>query len=245
MTAIQLSQRSPSDLVDHAVVLGRRHFLGLLGLGLVPLLGATWAGHLSAEAGGMRTLTGLAFTVAAYMLHGLSEAAIIAGAWELLHGRPAGLLPVWAMVARRGPSAAIGYSIKAIMIILGMFLVVPGFYLLALYFAVPAATVIEGVGIRASFARSRALARDSMMRILLSIGLVWIVTAAVSIGLQLGLPVLGVARGSPLIYLAGVLWSLLIAPIRGALTALVYLDIRMRREGYDLQSLLSSLPGAA
>ena len=29
-----------------------------------------------------------------------------------------------------------------------------------------------------------------------------------------------------------------------ALSALVYLELRVRREGYDLQQLLSSMPGA-
>jgi hypothetical protein len=34
-------------------------------------------------------------------------------------------------------------------------------------------------------------------------------------------------------------------PFQGALSAIVYLELRVRKEGYDLQRLFQSLPSAA
>jgi hypothetical protein len=235
---------STSALVDQAIVLGRRHFLPLVRLGIVPLLAANWAGYHSSFSGGVASGGGALFWASAYLLYGLSEAAMIAGAWELLHGRSADSLHIWSLVGRRAVPIAIGYLIKSVMVTLGILaVIIPGFYLLALYFAIPAVTVIEGVGIRASFAHSRTLARGAMLRILLSIGLVWVLAAVVGVVIQQGLPLAGVLRGSPLVYLLVVLWGVLIAPVRAALTTLVYLDLRVRKEGYDLQVAMSSLPG--
>jgi hypothetical protein len=78
--------------------------------------------------------------------------------------------------------------------------------------------------------------------ILLSIGAFWIIPLVLAAwGFPFALTHLGVHPQSLIRVAVNTLWAGLIVPIRSAMTAVVYLELRIRKEGYDLQVLLSSL----
>lgn len=238
-----LSPRAALELVDKAFVLGKRHFWVLLRLGLIPFLAAI--GFVYVFGWPARTFAArMSATLAAYVAYSLMETVTMVGAWDLLHGVTLDLGDAWSRVRRRAISAPTSFVIKVLLIALGgIAFVLPGLYFLAIYFAVPGVSAIENLGIRASLVRSRALARGSIPGILLSVGAYWILAVLVSWGLARGLALLG----APLAVRTAVsiLWGALILPFRAALTALVYLELRIRKEGYDLQRALGSLPSAA
>jgi hypothetical protein len=78
------------------------------------------------------------------------------------------------------------------------------------------------------------------------VGAFWIVTIAVAAwGLPFALTRAGVPPQSIVRFLMNLLWAGLVVAFRAALLAVVYLELRVRKEGYDLQTLLSALPSAA
>jgi hypothetical protein len=244
LTTAPLPPRVAIEVVDKALVLGKRHFWSLLRLALIPFLLASGVTHLYVFTA--TTIIGRSMaTLVVYVFFGLMEAATVAGAWDLLHGAPLDVADVWRRVRRRAITIPIAFTIKIVLAVLGVLaLVVPGLYFLAIYFAVPAVNVIEGLGLRAGFLRSRRLALGSIPGILLSIGAFWIIAGVVGVVVPRGLTLLGVPRVSLIRTVVSLSWALVITPFRAALSAAVYLELRVRKEGYDLQSLLQSLPSA-
>ncbi len=238
-----LSPKVALELVDKALVLGKRHFWSLMRLALIPFLAATGIVYVFVRPA--TTVAGRsAATIAAYALYAVMEAVTMVGAWDLLHGEALDVATAWSRVRRRALSVAISFAIKAFLIVLGgIALVVPGLYFLGIYFAVPGANAIEDLGIHASLVRSRALALGSIPGILLSVGALWIVAVLASLALARGLIFLGAAPA--IRTAASIVWAALVVPFRAALSTLVYLEIRIRKEGYDLQHALRSLPSAA
>jgi hypothetical protein len=229
------------ELVDGAIMMGKRWFWPLLRLGLVPFI-ATAALFYVAQSDTSLFVRYTA-TLGCYASAGLLDAAMVAGAWQLIHGQAADPSVVWAILQRRAGSIALANALKGVIELAGfILLVVPGVYILALWFAVPGAIAIENVGVREAFARSQELARGSMKRIFSSIGLFWVAVLAVAIVLPLAMAGVGIPENSNLTRIVASLWWFPIEPFRMSLTALVYLDLRMRKEGYDLQRGLSLLP---
>jgi len=243
MTATPLPPRIALELVDKALVLGKRHFWALMRLALIPFLAATGIVYLFGRPA--TTVTGrMAATLAAYVAYALMEAVTMVGAWDLLHGTPLDVGEAWSRVRRRAISVPTSFVIRIFLMVLGgIALVLPGLYFLAIYFAVPGVNAIEDLSLRASLARSRALALGSIPGILVSVGAYWILAVLVSLGLARGLRLLGAPFAVRTI--VSISWGAVIVPFRAALSALVYLELRIRREGYDLQRALGSLPSAA
>jgi hypothetical protein len=239
-----LPSRVAIECIDDAVVLSKRHFWPLLRLSVIPLLlysatvYTTYLWHMPYWA---RLLFGLLW----YATFGFVEAVSVVGAWELLHGRNLDALAVWRRVFRRFFTVLFAAWIRIYLILLGIVaLIAPGLYFLAIYFAVPTVIVIEDLGLWASLKRSRSLALGSIWGILLSIGVAWIIVVLVAFFIPRGLTQLGVSYSSPLRLLLSIGWAAVVVPFRSALSARVYLEIRTRKEGYDLQHLMGSLTDA-
>jgi len=212
-------------------------------LALIPFLAATGIVYVFGWPATTVAGRGTA-TIAAYAVYAWMEAVTMVGAWDLLHGESLDVAKAWSRVRRRAISISISFVIKAFLIVLGgIALVVPGLYFLGIYFAVPGANAIEDLGIRAGLVRSRALALGSIPAILLSVGAFWLVAVLASLALGRGLIFLGAAPA--IRTAASIVWAALVVPFRAALSTLVYLEIRIRKEGYDLQHALRSLPSAA
>jgi hypothetical protein len=239
-----LPPRVAIECIDQAIVLGKRNFWPLLRLALVPFLAYAVIIYLFR---GRTTPVGIVLAnVLVYAIYGLLEAATVAGAWELLHGRPPDVGATWRLVSRHAISVVVASWVRILLILLGaILLVIPGLYFLTIYFGVPTVNVIEGLGVRASLVRSRSLALGSLSGILLSMGGLWILVAVVAILIPRFLTAVGVPALSVLRPFCALAWGAFVVPFRAALAACVYLEIRRRKEGYDLEHMMASLPGAA
>lgn len=245
MSSSVLPTRVAIECIDEALVLGKRHFWPLFRVGLIPFL--AYAGIAYFFTGRATPLAlRVPAIVVAYGFYALMEAVTIVGAWDLLHGRPLDIGTAWRAVRQHVFSILLAYWLRIAVIYVGLiFLIFPGIYFVAIYFAVPTVNVIEGLGVRASLTRSRSLALGSIPGILVSVGAFWFVAVAVAWLIPRALSHVGVPPGSVVRPVCSWSWAALVGPFRSAVTARIYLAIRVRKEGYDLQRMVSSLPSAA
>ncbi len=237
-----LTPRVAIECIDEALVLTRRNFWPLLRVGLIPYLLHAVASLLN----GGEPFGRLLGQIAAYGLYGLMEAATVTGAWDLLHGQSIRMGVIWGRVGHRFFSVLIAAWLRILLIFVGVLLIiVPGFYFMAIYFAVPFVNVTEDLGVGDSLSRSRSLAMGSVGGILVSLVGFWVIIAAVAIAIPRLLTQLGVSPFSVIHTASTLVWGAFVIPFRAALAARVYLEIRIRKEGYDLQQVMASLPNAA
>jgi hypothetical protein len=153
-------------------------------------------------------------------------------------------LSAWASYARALPRLPrlLGTQMLAGLIIgLGlMLLVVPGIYFYLWFFVVVPVVVIEGLGGTKALGRSRELMRDNIVKGFL-LGLVlfilsWIIQKLFEyVGDMIPWPH-PMAKN-----VLGVLLNALMLPIWTAATVLLYYDLRIRKEAFDLQQLAETL----
>ena len=122
---------------------------------------------------------------------------------------------------------------------------VPGALLIVRWFAVPAANVIEGTGVRQGFRRSRELARGNRRQIFITVGLL-------DVGMTVGALMLAIAAMDevtselPIWFtFFGSAFGLLYLIYHGVLSTALYANARVRNEGYDVEDLLPVTTGAA
>lgn len=134
-----------------------------------------------------------------------------------------------------------------------IFLIIPGIYVLCrLAVAIPSA-VLEDLGARDSLERSWGLTRENVGRILLIYLLSFILAIAASSLFEYPFTLLIVAaRRDPamvrmwtaLMQMGGFAAQVLIAPIGTIAISLLYYDLRVRKEAFDLQMLMQQRGGS-
>lgn len=237
-----LTPRVAIECIDEALVLTKRNFWSLLRVGLIPYLLHGVASVLNRGEVLSRSL----FLLAAYGLYGVMEAAMVTGAWDALHGQSIRFGFIWSRVAHRFFSVLIAAWVRILLVFVGMIaIIVPGLYFMAIYFAVPFVNVTEDLGVYASLQRSRSLALGSLWGILISMVGFWVIIAVIALAIPRLLVQLGVSPYSMIHTAATFVWGAFVLPLRAALAARVYLEIRIRKEGYDLQQAMAALPNAA
>jgi hypothetical protein len=113
---------------------------------------------------------------------------------------------------------------------------------LSRYFAIPAVTVLEQRGARDSMQRSRALSRSETAKIAKTLILLYIVYGV----LLLAIPaVIGFLTHELAIWqIFTTVASMFLYPLVPIATTLLYYDIRIRKEGFDLQLMAAALEPA-
>ncbi|MBX6333208.1 MAG: hypothetical protein IRY91_15290 [Gemmatimonadaceae bacterium] len=270
MSPIALRPRSPTEIVDASLRLVRQYYPQLTALTLVALLpyvallllvrdamtnpftvfpmvivqvlsttvaeAATIVtvsdGYLTGE---VRIGTALATTVQRVLtLIGAAFARwiFLFGVGILIMLIPAGL----GATIFRGAMAPVG-------ILLGVLLAgVPFVYLVLRTFATTAAVMIEKRGPIDSVQRSWALAEGRVGGIFVALLITWLIYFAVFILFRVAL--MAVPGASTNVALMGVLTAVVLAfvyPLVGAVTTLLYYDLRVRREGFDLEVMARDL----
>lgn len=232
---------SAGEVLDLSFAIARRHLWSLLGLGGAPLAIALLLDHFVRIIGISNSAGLVSFvSMAAY---GIAECRISLGAWQLLHGQSIDAVSVRRQVWIRAIPIVLGYMLKWLLVILGLILlVVPGVLVLLRWFAVPAVTAIEGLGVRESARRSRSLARGHLRRLLATIGVFDF--AIIAISLSFGFFYADQLTGDVPLWTEILGWvvTCLLVPYRSTLVAALYTDIRVREEAYDLEAAAADLP---
>jgi hypothetical protein len=165
---------------------------------------------------------------------------------EVYLGRDPDLGDVLRRVFRRFGSLWGAAFISGIMVVFGLLLlIVPGLIAAAWTFAMPVIVMVEGRSASESFERSRALARGNVPRILVALVLAYALFfgGAFGIGILIGMGGLVVPIGpaGETLLMSAVL--VLLYPFPSVVTTLLYYDLRIRKEAFDVQMMAAELGG--
>ncbi len=267
MIAPELRPLSFGELLDRTFSLYRKHFWVFVGIMAVPqLFVVAWSLGLSAVGGGRLGETwtvffaigaGLMFwmwmfayvvaygatTFAVSEVH-LGRTTTIRAAYQKMRGRIWSLIKLILSVLLR----IFGCAITIVLLPLAALL--PLWYALA----IPALLVEKGTA-RQALKRSRLLTGGHRNRIFL-IGLLTTIVSLVLVAIIQGpfwvaAVILAAAKGQPpywlnvLMNLAGGIAGAFTAPLFMIALVLLYYDIRVRKEGYDLQLMMAALEQAS
>jgi hypothetical protein len=251
---------STSELLDRTFHLYRNNFLVFVGIAAIPQLGVlglqlgSAAMLFSGSVVGFSAVAIIAGLVSFIAIE-ISQAATVMAVSHLHLDRPTTIGTAYS-AAKPSLGRVIGISLGVgIAVGVGfLLLIIPGIYLaLAWSLAIPI-TVLEGGGLGVSTTRSKALTKGSFGRIfvvyLLIAVLTLIVSMIVAFVLLLPLGMMGlhgtsnVAASNALQAVANFLSTSLVGPLATIAITLIYYDQRVRKEGFDLQLMMSTLESA-
>lgn len=240
---------SYGDLFDEVFDLYKKHFVlfvGIAGVIIIPLYAiayaiGNWAAGIVILFASLLSFVVMAATTWAVSRCYLGQEATIADAYKATRGRIAAF--------------AITLLVAGLIIILGyVLLIVPGIIFSFWYAFISEVYMLEGKTGDDGRSRSRQLAADNWGRIfviwLLSSILMWIVSAALTYPVQIIAASTGAhttMMGGPIGLLYGIVAgasSALTTPIQVIASVLLYYDIRVRKEGFDIQMLAANMGGS-
>lgn len=238
MSAIAFRARSTGELLDAAFLLFRRHYATIV-LGTGIFVGPVILLDLLLPAS-----TAPLLRILSNLLYMTASAVVVRIASDAYVGNPVDLGAALRTVFDRFGSVWGASFIQGIVVIIGLLLlVVPGLIFLAWTFAMKAAVVVEGCAADDAFTRSRTLARGEVWRIARTVLLAYLIIIAGAFGLGLGIGAVGHFLGLPDVVTEALAQFayLCVLPFASVVTTLLYYDLRIRKEGFDLEMLTREL----
>lgn len=256
MTSIALRPRSGSEIVDVSVQLLKANYATLVTITAVTWLPVVlfqllYRAELSDPAAAQLHFV---ITILTALLQGLAllvadGASIIAVSDMYLGGRTGAS----AALARVGPRLMSLIGANIMRNILGalatLFLIIPGIYVLVRSFTLPVIVMLEGDDASEAWNRAWALGEDNVGQIF------WPVAAAAVLYTGLGWAMLyymtrlgyavPVLRTSGVVLVVGNLGSVIFHPIMSVVRTAVYYDLRVRKEGFDVEVMANELDAPA
>lgn len=163
---------------------------------------------------------------------------------------PAGATLVATALLRQVLGNNTGSSGEVLLVILVILLVLLVWVLMTVFlvvrlFPAPAALILENTSVASSIRRSWTLTRGSFWRVLgalVLMGLIaWLVAGAIGTVAGVGAGVVTVLQpgsatvAASVVMLASTLATALVMPFTASVAALIYIDLRMRKEGLDIE----------
>jgi hypothetical protein len=236
VTATALRPRSATEIIDASFQLLRRHYTQLVAVAVVALLPYI---VLVAVTGGTGTASPSALLVvlAQYLCAALAEAAVIVGVSQAYLEGSVDIQHALVSTAGRLPTILLAGFFRGMAVMVGFLaLFFPGIYVLLRTFAIIPVVVLEERSAGESFRRSWDLAKGEVWKVFVTLLLAWLIFFVLYLLLAMiaGMLASRNERASSLI--VAILLAL-VYPITGVVTTLLYYDIRVRREGFDLELL--------
>jgi hypothetical protein len=246
MDPIALRPRKATEIIDAAIEVYRRnplHFLLVAAVIRVPWLivqiiviapiqkdiGAIMVPSMLISFGSMLTT----FVMAGW---------IVQLASDIYLGHQTDAFDSLRRMAPRIPAVFVAAMLQTVAIWLGLFLLLfPAVWISAMVFAVVPAVVLERLGPFKAFDRSGALSQGVKLHVLAALGLI----VAIWLVVKIGTVVLVQVLPTPVLQMTvGTLTDILIYPLFGIASTLIYYDIRIRKEGLDLE-IMAKQAGSA
>jgi len=243
MSDASLRARSTTEIVDAAFTLYRRDFLQYIMVGAIAYSPMIVFSLLTQSMTG----TGQTLTAVAVGIVGLVIAAIVGGAVtrmgaDVYLGGHADVGRTVAAVLPRVPMLIVGALLAMLMVVPGLvLLIVPGLYLATRLFGVSQIIVIEQRGAIDAISRSFALTKGRAGHVFLTLLLVYGLYFALSFGVTMGLALFG---STVLQTVVNSVLSIFCFPILGLSALVLYYDLRIRNEGFDVEHMAQSLDGS-
>jgi len=241
MTDIALRPRSSTELVDAAFQVYRRDplqfmlptaavYIPWLVVRLVFDLGVSGqlpnAGQLMA----MIALGTLVYTIV--------SGAVTVVASDVYLGQSPDTARAFRAVLERAVPLLVASVVTFVLVALGaVFFLLPALYPLARFFAVRQAVMLERASGPAALVRSSALSVGVKRHVLNTVLLVLLLGIAVSAGAAM---VLSLIPSRVVVNVIGTALNIVIYPFFGITETLLYYDVRIRKEGFDVEYLASA-----
>jgi hypothetical protein len=252
---VTLRPRSGTELIDASVQLLRQHYVELVSVTalftiptvIVRLIFLPFQVITPGQVFGARALTGFAILYpVALVFSAISTAATVVIVSDSYLGRSVTIGAAISRVLGRFWTV-LGAAILQILIIgFGFVLLfVPGIIFACWLFATTNVVMVEGKGVTDALARSRNLARGSVGRLFWIIFFAFLIVALVQVlvGLVLGLVGAGFRPSAPTVagQLVQYVVSVLLYPFLQVVITLLYYDLRIRKEGFDMDLMAKEL----
>ena len=248
MSDIALRPRSPTELVDAAFQLYRRDpmpFITGLALIYVPWLvisAATGIADVLADPAALTPGRIVWLSIGSTITYILASSVTTSLANDAYFDRRADVTKAFKLVFRRFGDIFVASFITGVCVMLGLIvLIIPGIYVYCRLFATKQAILLEGRGGSQSVSRSWRLSKGSVGHIFSTLGLALLLNVAVGFGANL----LGKVIPSQIVQqMIATIVDCLVLPIVGFNETMLYYDIRIRREGFDIEYLAAAAPTA-
>ena len=253
MSDLSLRPRSAAELIDAAFRMYRQYFSGFITLSALVYLPAfalgVIVGRLTPMIEDMQPGPTIGLFVALFLMgcwYAIMEAALSIAASERYLGSE-----IDPGRAFRGALSRAGSLIPAklwtwfVMFWGFFFFIIPGIYFFARYFAIPQTLLFEPGGVGRALERSRQLAKGEKWKAIKSLGMIWLIFLAVSMGVGLTLAPDPGTSPSILSQLVSSVVSIIAYPLVPITATLLYYDVRIRREGFDIEMMSAGLESAA
>jgi hypothetical protein len=268
VSSIALRPRSATEIVDAAFQLMKRYYASLVVVAVVALAPALVVrvilGTRSSDPVSVSAVVGVQFLSSA-----LADAAIIVAVSDCYLGesvnvgdalaRTAARLPAiigaslirWMLIAVSAVAPVIAFAplmigvpsaarVTASFVFALAASTVIGLYVTLRTLPVTAVIVLERARVTACISRAWGLTRGEASRIFVTLGLAWLIYLA--LWLLAGTTLSAALRSRPV--LADILAAVVVAfvyPFIGVVTTLLYYDLRVRKEGFDLEMMAKEL----
>jgi hypothetical protein len=238
-----LRPRSAVEIIDAAFSVYRSNFATLAAISLILLGPFQVVGVL---VGG--TL-GSVISMLSGFLSPIVVGATVAVVSDAMHGRPISLASAFGQIAGRWGTLALVAFVQGLLTFLGfLLLLVPGVIAMCWTFAAPMTVVVEGLNdTSGAIGRSRQLARGQFWHILGTLVLSWIIVFVLLMATAFGIGMVGnlVGLGEHISSFLGQWVYILAVPVVGVASGILYFDLRIRTEAYDIEHLTQTLGESA
>ncbi len=261
MTVYDLRPLTLGEVFDRAFSIYRAHFFKLIGITTLALVipyslytAALYESQHAVAAGQVNVaavivmLVGVIGLLAAYAV---VQAAVMHAVSELYLGHPITIGDAYARTSGSIWRILVLFLLQGLGICLGLLLfIVPGILLALRWLVGVPALVVEGLGPGAALSRSMTLTSNMAGRMFVAVLLQFVLGMVVSMVLTMPFTVLEIAAAakgqiSPgiqaLSQVGQLLSSVLVFPIASAIVCVLYYDLRVRKEGFDLEQMVSQL----
>lgn len=238
-----LRPRSAVEIIDTAFSLYRSNFATLAAISLILLGPLQIIGVLVGDP------LGSVISLLSGFLSPIVVGATVAVVSNAMHGRPISIGSAFGQIAGRWGMLLTVAIVQGLLTFLGFILLfVPGIIAMCWTFAAPMIVVVERTGsVAGAISRSRQLARGQFWHIFGTLVLSWIIVMVLLFGTAIGIGFLGKLAGLGE-HISGFLgqWVYLLAvPVVGVGSGILYFDLRIRTEAYDIEQLTRSIGDSA
>jgi len=242
MSKIDLRARSASEIVDAAFALYRQHALQLIVVTAIATAPSIIYSLLMSGAAPttpdeiMKQLPVIALSLLSYTL---ASAVVSRIASDVYLGEQPDVAATVRDVVRRTPSIFGALAVLSVLFMIAtLLLVLPVFWVTAMFYATIPIIVIEKRGAFAAMSRSARLSKGNKLHILGTLALAMGIYLVLSVGLSLGSMAIG---GQMLQLLVMSLYAIVVGPITNLAVMVLYYDTRIRVEGFDVEHMAESL----
>lgn len=241
MSTVTLRPRSGIELIDASFQFLRENFVLLFTAvvaAFAPVAVVSYLAAVNEADPGLSLLS----TVVDWVFNSIAFAAAVVIVAKRYLGEDVSAADALRAAGRRlGTVLAVSFLYGLGIAIGTVLLVIPGIYIAATYFAAMPAAMVEGWGYNRAFSRSGALTEGSKLRVVGVYGLAYVLYTLVSGFINVFLTTLfGAATGT----LLTTLFMACTYPFIAVVGTLLYFDLRIRREGFDLDFMMDA-PAAA